>query len=161
MKKNVFFALVAGFALCVLMQDVGAVDVSDIGLPTHFSQENDPSDQDKHQGGHVADHEALADALHESHMDAYHEGFKAGHKKGFGTGHSQGLVAGFMSGVKHGREKIASLFNRAGEYISDFAENVKTGSEGLYEKAKGFWSGHNTQPPESDVNVVGNNMAPF
>lgn len=133
MKTRILF-LSAGLLIFGL-HTVGAhaIDVSGVGLPSSLSSEQAASAP--------KDHEVLAHTLHASHLDAYQKGYRAGHTKGFKSGHQKGLFAGFTEGIKHARHKMGELFTKAGEHIHNWADNIKTGTEHMYENAKRFWSG--------------------
>ena len=144
-----------------------AIDISGVGLPSSLSSEQAASAEERAP----QDHEVLAHTLHESHLNAYQKGYRAGHTKGFKSGHQKGLFTGFAEGIKHARRKVGELFTKAGEHIHNWADNIKTGTEHMYENAKRFWSGKSKGLAKEigavegelsdDMDAITHNLSPF
>lgn len=100
-------------------------------------------------------------------------------KRAIGKATPQGLkaaikkvcFAGFAEGIKHARRKVGELFTKAGEHIHNWADNIKTGTEHMYENAKRFWSGKSKSLAKDigdvegelsdDMDAIAHNISPF
>ncbi|MEH0002779.1 MAG: hypothetical protein V6Z78_04335 [Holosporaceae bacterium] len=166
MKTRILFVSAGLLIFGLHTSHMQAIDVSGVGLPSSLSSAQGTSAETAPQ-----DHEVLAHTLHESHLDAYQKGYRAGHTKGFASGHQKGLFTGFTEGIKHARRKVGELFTKAGEHIHNWADNIKTGTEHMYENAKRFWAGKSKGLAKDigavegelsdDMDVISHNISPF